>query len=104
MCHIFASTDPALFEPVTRSVRIGGVVTSLRLEAAFWRIVDEIAETSELTTGKFLSTLYDEVVEIRGEVGNFASLLRVISLRWISGEINGRARPEALLAAVIAAA
>jgi len=104
MCHIFASTDPALFEPVTRSVRIAGVVTSLRLEAAFWRIVDEIAEASEMTTGKFLSTLWDEVVEIRGEVGNFASLLRVISLRWISGEITGRARPDTLLAGAIAAA
>ncbi|TBW38720.1 DNA-binding protein [Siculibacillus lacustris] len=103
MCHIFASTDPGLFEPATRSVRIAGVVTSLRLEAAFWRIVDEIAEAEGLTTGKFLSTLWDEVVEIRGDVGNFASLLRVICCRWISGEITGRARPEALAAAIVAA-
>ena len=103
MCHVFASTDPALFEPVTRSVRIGGVVTSLRLESAFWRIIDEIARSSGLTTGRFLSSLHDEVVEIRGEVGNFASLLRVVACRWISGEVTGTADPR-LLATTPAAA
>jgi predicted DNA-binding ribbon-helix-helix protein len=103
MCHVFASTDPGLFEPVTRSVRIGGVVTSLRLENAFWRIIDEIARSSEMSTGRFLSTLYDEVVEIRGHVGNFASLLRVIALRWISGEVTGTAEPRLLAASGIAA-
>jgi predicted DNA-binding ribbon-helix-helix protein len=107
MCHVFASTDPALFEPATRSVRIAGVVTSLRLEAAFWRIVDDIARAAGLSTARFLSTLYDEVVELRGEVGNFASLLRVIALRWVSGEVNGVADPgvfarPAALAAFVA--
>ncbi|NLH81214.1 MAG: DNA-binding protein [Phyllobacteriaceae bacterium] len=95
MCHVFASTDPTLFEPATRSVRIAGVVTSLRLETAFWRIVDDIARASGMSTGRFLSTLYDEVVDLRGEVGNFASLLRVIALRWISGEVAGVADPTA---------
>lgn len=103
MCHVFASTEPELFEPVTRSVRIAGVVTSLRLEGAFWRIIDEIARASDLSTGRFLSTLHDEVVEIRGEVGNFASLLRVIACRWISGEVTGTADPR-LLATTRAAA
>ena len=104
MCHVFASTDPDLFEPVTRSVRIGGVVTSLRLEAAFWRIIDEIARASEMSTGRFLSTLHDEVVEIRGEIGNFASLLRVVALRWISGEVTGTADPRILASDGIRAA
>jgi predicted DNA-binding ribbon-helix-helix protein len=94
VCHVFASTDPELFEPQTRSVRIAGVVTSLRLETAFWRIVDDIARASDMTTGRFLSTLYDEVVELRGEVGNFASLLRVIACRWISGEVTGVPQPS----------
>jgi predicted DNA-binding ribbon-helix-helix protein len=47
-----------------------------------------------MTTGRFLSTLFDEVVELRGEVGNFASLLRVIACRWISGEVNGVAQQK----------
>lgn len=99
MCHVFASTDPELFEPVTRSVRVAGVVTSLRLEGAFWRIIDEIARSSDMSTGRFLSTLHDEVVEMRGEIGNFASLLRVIALRWISGEVTGVAEPRLLIPA-----
>lgn len=103
MCHVFASTDPDLFAPVTRSVRIGGVVTSLRLEGAFWRIIDEIARSSDLSTGRLLSTLHDEVVEIRGEVGNFASLLRVIACRWISGEVTGTASPHLLATMRLAA-
>jgi predicted DNA-binding ribbon-helix-helix protein len=102
MCHVFASTDPDLFEPVTRSVRVAGVVTSLRLEAAFWRIVDDIARASGLTTGRFLSSLHDEVVDLRGEVGNFASLLRVIALRWISGEITGIADPSVFARTAVA--
>lgn len=81
MCHIFASTDPALFAPVTRSVRIAGVVTSIRLEAMFWSMLDEIAASQKMPTARFLSTLHDEVVELRGEIGNFSSLLRVICSR-----------------------
>lgn len=81
MCQIFASTDPELFAPVTRSVRIAGVVTSVRLEAMFWSRLDEIAASQSMPTARFLSVLYDEVVELRGEIGNFASLLRVICCR-----------------------
>ena len=78
MCYIFASTDPVLFEKKTRSVRISGVVTSICLEARFWTILDEIAQSQEMSTPSFLSTLYDEVIELRGEIGNFSSLLRVV--------------------------
>jgi predicted DNA-binding ribbon-helix-helix protein len=88
VCHIFASTDPALFAPVTRSVRVAGVVTSIRLEAMFWSQLDEIAASQSMPTARFLSTLYDEVVQLRGEIGNFASLLRVICSR------HAEARPQ----------
>ncbi len=78
MCELYAGTDPSLYESVTRSVRIGGVVTSIRLERRFWQILDEIAGQGGQTLAQFLTTLYDEVVDRRGEVGNFTSLLRVI--------------------------
>jgi len=65
---------------VTRSVRLNGLSTSIRLEARYWRLVDEMAADGDLTTPKFLSTLYDEVLEIHGEVRNFASLLRTACL------------------------
>lgn len=78
MCRIYAGTDPRLYEPVSRSLRLHGVVTSLRLEARFWAILDELAESEGTTTPKFLAKLYDEVLELRGEVTNFASLVRVV--------------------------
>lgn len=84
MCNIFAGQDPASYAYRTRSVRLGGHVTSIRLEAQFWSILDEIAQVQGMTTPRFLAKLYDEALEIHGEVGNFASLLRnacVIYLR-----------------------
>ena len=77
MCEIFARQDPELYKHELRSVRLAGRSTSIRLETTFWRILDEIAESQGLTTPRFLSTLYDEVIEIHGHVPNFASLLRV---------------------------
>lgn len=77
MCQVFASTDPDVYRTVTRSVRLDGFSTSIRLEALFWSILDQIAEQEGLSTPRFISTLYSEVLERRGEVGNFTSLLRV---------------------------
>lgn len=77
MCQVFASTDPDVYRTVTRSVRLDGFSTSIRLEALFWSILDQIAEQEGMSTPRFISTLYSEVLERRGEVGNFTSLLRV---------------------------
>jgi predicted DNA-binding ribbon-helix-helix protein len=76
MCRIFAEQDPATYRQVTRSIRIGGHSTSIRLEAAFWEILNEIAKGENLTTGKFISRLYDEATESNLEIPNFASMLR----------------------------
>ena len=78
MCRIYAGTAPAEYEPVTRSLRVHGAVTSIRLEARFWAILDDLAESEGLTTPKFIAKLHDEVLELHGEVRNFTSLLRVI--------------------------
>lgn len=77
MCQLFSGQDPAGYQQVTRSVRLNGCATSVRLEARFWDILDDIAASEGASTPRFLSTLYDEVVERRGEVRNFASILRV---------------------------
>ena len=77
MCHMYASTDPAKYECTTRSIRLQGSVTSVRLENEFWDILNEIAAGQNLTTVQFISELHQEVIEIRGEVPNLASLLRV---------------------------
>jgi len=77
MCRVFADQDPESYRVVTRSIRLNGYCTSIRLEAMFWSILDDIAAGQGMSTPRFISTLYDEVTELRGEVGNFASLLRV---------------------------
>ena len=90
MCNIFAGQDRADYAGVTRSVRLNGYSTSIRLEARYWRMVDEIAEGQEMTTPKFLSTLYDEVLDLHGEVQNFTSLLRTACLVHLEQAIRTR--------------
>ena len=43
MCRIFAGQDPADYEYITRSLRLAGHATSIRLEATFWDILEELA-------------------------------------------------------------
>ncbi|WP_418319966.1 ribbon-helix-helix domain-containing protein [Piscinibacter sakaiensis] len=82
MCKIFISADPASYESRTRSVRLHGVVTSIRLENLHWAVLDEIACRDGMTVAQLIETLYDELVVDRGAVGNFSSFLRVCALRY----------------------
>ncbi len=43
MCEVFISADPRSYDSRTRSVRLHGVVTSIRLENLFWLVLEEIA-------------------------------------------------------------
>ncbi len=82
MCRIFIGADPASYESRTRSVRLHGVVTSLRLENLHWTVLEEIAGRDGMTVAQLIETLYDELVADRGAVGNFSSFLRVCALRY----------------------
>lgn len=86
MCRIYASTDPNLYECVTRSVRLQGCVTSVRLEREFWMILEELAAQEQLSAGQFISQLYSEVIAEKGEVGNLASLLRVACAVYLKNQ------------------
>jgi predicted DNA-binding ribbon-helix-helix protein len=96
MCRIFAGQSPEAYSYQTRSVRVGGHSTSIRLEAAFWTILEEIAAAERMSLPKFLTTLHDEVLEFRGEAANFTSLLRCACLTYVA---QLRPRQEAPLAA-----
>lgn len=76
MCYVFAGQNPENYRFISRSVRLAGHSTSVKLEAKFWLILDSIAEQQSLSTPQFLSRIYDEALEINGDVPNFASLLR----------------------------
>ncbi len=39
MCELYVKADPILYESRSRSLRIRGVVTTLRLENQFWDIL-----------------------------------------------------------------
>lgn len=76
MCQIFAGQCPERYETETRRLRLNGQSTSIRLERAFWRILDEIAAGQDMSTPAFISKLHAEVLELHGEARNFTSLLR----------------------------
>lgn len=80
MCEVFAGQPPESYESETRSIRLHGHSTSIRLERAFWRTLEEIAAAEGVTLRGFIATLHDEVLEHHGEVRNFASLLRCACL------------------------
>lgn len=92
MCEVFAGQDPDRYRPINRSVRIAGHSTSIQLEAAFWVLIDEIAEGQGMATSRFLSTLYDEALAINGSVPNFASLLRTSCLIHLMSDSAGTPR------------
>jgi predicted DNA-binding ribbon-helix-helix protein len=101
MCRVFASQPVATYEPETRSIRLGGHATSIRLERAFWQILEEIAIRQGVTLPRFLNTLHDEVLEIHGACHNFASLLRCTCLKYASEiRVNESAQRELAGAAV----
>lgn len=82
MCEIFIKADPSLYEARARSIRLHGVVTSIRLENLFWETLEEIAMRDGMSTSQLIAKLYDELVAYRGQVDNFASFLRVCCLRY----------------------
>lgn len=84
MCEIYVKADPILYESRSRSVRIRGVITSIRLENVFWDILAQMAAEEGVTTNHLIATLHGEIGAHRGEVSNFASFLRVTCLRYVS--------------------
>ena len=85
MCRVFAGQDPEGYRQINRSIRIDGHSTSIQLEATFWGLLDEIADSQGLTTPKFISKLYDEAIEINGQIPNFASMLRTTCALYLRG-------------------
>lgn len=83
MCHIYANQDPLRYEFLTKSVRLNGYATSVRLELEFWSILERMAAEADMGLPKFLATLHEEIEQIHGEVKNFASALRTSCLIYM---------------------
>ena len=89
MCHLFASQSPESYAFETRSIRLNGQSTSIRLETIFWAILEQIAAGEGMSVPRFISTLHSEVLQVWGEVANFTSHLRCICV------VALETRPEA---------
>jgi predicted DNA-binding ribbon-helix-helix protein len=95
MCNFLNDKHADEFRPVSRSIRIHGHSTSLRLEACFWRALDELARDEGLTTPKLIETLHGEASNVLPPAGdaalNLASVLRSVCLLLAQAQ----RRPEA---------
>ena len=89
MCQVFINADPHLYDCRARSVRLHGVATSIRLENLFWNVLEAIAQRDSMSVPQLCTKLYDELIEARGEVDNFASFLRVCCGRYLALQLSG---------------
>ena len=88
MCEYFVKADPIQYEQRTRTIRIHGVLTSIRLENMVWDILAEMAEAEHCTTNHLIVQFHDEILAHRGEVPNFASFLRVTGMRFLRRKLT----------------
>ncbi|MEI7465788.1 MAG: ribbon-helix-helix domain-containing protein [Burkholderiales bacterium] len=90
MCEFFVKADPIQYEQRSRTVRIHGVLTSIRLENMVWDILAEMAAEEGRTTNALIAMFHDEILAHRGEVPNFASFLRVTCMRYLLRRLHAR--------------
>ncbi len=95
MCRVFIGADPQLWESQTRSIRMDGMVTSVRLEAMFWSVLEEIAARDDMNVPQLLHQLYNESIDEGHDLGNFTSFLRVCCMRFIDLRLKGLLRDDA---------
>lgn len=84
MCQLFISADDSLWSSKTKSLRIQGVVTSIRLEVFFWDILEELSFRDQMTVNQLIAKLYLESLDADHDIGNFTSFLRVCCSRYLS--------------------
>ncbi len=70
--------DMGLAQPLSRSVRLNGFATCLRLEQIYWDILAEIARINCCSVSALLSYVDREVHLRHGGVKNFSGLVRVV--------------------------
>lgn len=92
MCRLFIEAPAELWESRSRSVRLDGVVTTIRIENFFWSALEEIATRDGMSVPGLMTQLYRESVDAGYDIANFASFLRVCAGRYLDltarGEIS----------------
>lgn len=90
MCEIFIRAQEQSYASASRSLRLHGAATSIRLEQLFWRVLEDIAARDGLRLNQLIERLYDELIAYRGQAANFTSFLRVCCLRYQLLQAQGR--------------
>ncbi len=83
--HMFISctTDQINeFIPEKRGFRIHGHSTTVRLERAFWNVLDEMASERDISTAALIQKIHNQCIVANEK--NIASCLRVICLKYIN--------------------
>jgi predicted DNA-binding ribbon-helix-helix protein len=70
--------DFELIRPLSRSVRLNGFATCLRLEQVYWNILGRMAEDYGCSVSTLLSHVDRQVHLRHGGVKNFSGLVRVV--------------------------
>lgn len=79
LCHPGQEIE---FIPVRRSIRLHGHSTTIRLERAFWAVLEELAEEEGITVTALITRIQDHCLITNQK--NLASCLRVVCLKYIN--------------------
>ncbi|WP_419797073.1 MAG: ribbon-helix-helix domain-containing protein [Terasakiella sp.] len=82
MCELFIGAKSDLWVSQSKSLRIDGVATSIRMENFFWQTLSEIAYRDSMTVNQLITKLYHESIDAEHDLGNFTSFLRVCCGRY----------------------
>lgn len=70
------------YMPERRSLRIHGHSTTIRLERAFWTVLEELAGQESISVAGLVTRIYDHCQVANQK--NMASCLRVVCLKYIN--------------------
>ena len=76
------SNQETEFLPERRSLRIHGHSTTIRLERAFWNVLEDLAGQEGCTVASLVTKIYDHCQFSNQK--NLASCLRVVCLKFIN--------------------
>lgn len=94
MCQIFSNQNPRNYSYISRSVRLEGQVTSIRLEGLYWAILKDLASAEGVSVPTFIAQLYREVNKLSDAPKNFTSLLRSACLIHMDHKLATRLESE----------
>lgn len=81
VCNAEQAQD--LYRPVRKSVRIHGHSTTIRLERAYWSVMEDMAEQEGTTISDIINRVHDHCQF--SDQKNLASCLRVLCLKYVEG-------------------